>query len=294
MNKKEGSQSQPNTLDTYGAFLETLPEAVLVVDDQGTIVKANAPAETMFGQDRKGHDAKITRYFKSPKTREMVDNSREVKAVGAGGAPISIMVTLKPLALFDGDFALVICRDVSDIKNIEKRLRRQIDEANDLARRDMLTGLGNYRYIHDRIDDEIERCQRHGRPFSLIYFDLDNFKIINDEKGHAEGDAVLRCVAAVLKSRPRLSDVATRIGGDEFVIVVPESDRSAAHSLTIDLQRRIGEQMRSHNWPVTASFGVATFAQAPDSAQTAISAADELMYRAKSDGKNNIIAITFD
>ena len=107
------------------------------------------------------------------------------------------------------------------------RIRHQLEQE---AQTDWLTGLGNHRLFHERLRQEMDRAERYGRPLSLIVFDLDDFKFLNDLHGHQEGDLVLRRVAAAASEDLRLSDMACRIGGEEFAILLPETGKRAARA----------------------------------------------------------------
>jgi len=117
---------------------------------------------------------------------------------------------------------------------------------------------------------------------------LDDFKTINDSAGHEAGDSVLTRIAAVLKLQLRGIDIIARMGGDEFVMILPETDDQAAHKVVPRLQSSLLEEMQSYHWPVTFSIGVLTFVSAPSDADEMFRLADQLMYSAKKEGKNAI------
>jgi diguanylate cyclase (GGDEF)-like protein len=161
------------------------------------------------------------------------------------------------------------------------------------AATDSLTGLANRRSFDDELALEWRRAERVGDPLALVLVDLDNFKSINDDRGHQAGDAVLRRVAAILDSGARNADLAARYGGEEFALLAPETDLLGATKLadrlrgdleaaTIDLPN--GEQLS-----VTASFGVALKGTLERPEQL-IAAADKALYEAKRNGKNRVVA----
>jgi diguanylate cyclase (GGDEF)-like protein len=172
-------------------------------------------------------------------------------------------------------------------------LRRAMNRARDMALIDTLTGLPNRPAVIAAIDRAIARQKRHGQPFSLLYFDLDGFKGVNDRMGHAEGDAVLREVAAVLNATCRDDDLAGRLSGDEFAMVLSEGG-IGARAAAERVRARIESHMRERERAVTASIGVATFAAAPANPDAALVRADGLMYAAKAEGKNQVRGRTFD
>ena len=156
------------------------------------------------------------------------------------------------------------------------------------AREDYLTGLGNRRYFFELADNEIIRSKRYAHPFTLAYLDVDGFKTINDRLGHAEGDALLKAIARAISGNIRATDIAARLGGDEFAVLLPESGAEAARKFFDKLHRRLSEVARKNAWPVSFSIGVATFITAPGSSDEMIRIGDNIMYAAKSSGKNTV------
>lgn len=171
---------------------------------------------------------------------------------------------------------------------IASRLRIALDREHEMARKDTLTGLANRRAFYEMGEIEAERSRRYNRPFTALFIDLDNFKAVNDTKGHDEGDRLLKTVAKVLHSRLRTTDICGRLGGDEFVVLLPETGEKAAAIFAAELRARLIEAMKKHGWPVTFSIGVATFHTTPESLDQLIERADALMYLVKQGGKNAI------
>jgi diguanylate cyclase (GGDEF)-like protein len=168
------------------------------------------------------------------------------------------------------------------------RLRRVHERESALARVDLLTQLPNRRAFYEHAGAEIMRAQRYQRPLTAISLDLDNFKSVNDRDGHDAGDRVLRTVAETLQKNIRTTDIAGRLGGDEFAILLPETGREAAGEIAAKLQQQLLYNMQNGGWPVTVSFGVATFMAPPASIDDLMKQADLLMYSAKQKGKNRI------
>lgn len=168
------------------------------------------------------------------------------------------------------------------------RLRSTFERESTLARIDALTQLPNRRDFYDLGGAEIGRAHRYGHPLTMISLDLDHFKSVNDRDGHDAGDRVLRTVANTLQKNIRSMDVAARIGGDEFVVLLPETGRDAARETATKLQQKLTHAMQSEGWPVTGSFGVATFITVPKCVDELIKQADLLLYGAKQKGKNMI------
>jgi len=171
---------------------------------------------------------------------------------------------------------------------IASRLRIALDREHEMARQDTLTGLANRRAFYELGEIEAERSRRYVRPFTALFFDLDNFKAVNDTKGHEEGDRLLKTVAEILHSRLRTTDICGRLGGDEFAVLLPETGEKAAAIFAAELRASLIEGMEKHGWPVTFSIGVATFNTVPESLDQLVEKADALMYLVKQGGKNAI------
>jgi diguanylate cyclase (GGDEF)-like protein len=159
------------------------------------------------------------------------------------------------------------------------------------ASTDDLTGLVNRRRFIEALEAEIERARRFDSPLTVILADLDDFKRVNDELGHHAGDIVLRCFADLMRSHVREVDVPGRIGGEEFAIVLPETDVEGAASVAERMRQALGAVSvpvdDDHSVRVTASFGVAGL-QTTQSGDDLLRAADAALYRAKADGKNRV------
>jgi diguanylate cyclase (GGDEF)-like protein len=162
------------------------------------------------------------------------------------------------------------------------------EDARKLADRDQLTGFHNHRYLHERLGEEVVRAQRSGARLSLLMIDLDDFKLVNDTFGHLFGDRVLVWAAELIRSALRSSDIPARYGGDEFAVILPESDTDAAGTVAARIlqafrDRPFESEVRGPV-PVAASIGVATLPFGGRTGQELIAAADEALYRAKAAG----------
>lgn len=157
-----------------------------------------------------------------------------------------------------------------------------------ISRIDNLTGLANSRAFIDALDKEIDRFARHERIVSMIYMDLDNFKAINDNHGHTMGDKALKETAKVLNSVFRTSDTVARMGGDEFAVLLPETDNISSMTVAEKLREEYKKMSDEHKWHISLSIGVATFTNPPKDSDDIIKLADSLMYAAKKSGKNSI------
>ncbi len=161
---------------------------------------------------------------------------------------------------------------------------RRFREVRDLADLDALTGLHNRRYFHEMLAREIARAQRYGRSLSLIVLDLDDFKEVNDRIGHLGGDAVLAEAAERVREVVRSADIACRVGGDEFAVIVPEAGLEHARELVARIRRAISYRPLGSAGPVGISAGIADL-RAEDNAVSLFERADERLYVAKGAGK---------
>jgi diguanylate cyclase (GGDEF)-like protein len=157
-------------------------------------------------------------------------------------------------------------------------------EARQLAELDALTGLHNRRYFDEVLDREVSRAQRYGRSLALILIDLDDLKVINDRVGHLGGDAVLAELGERVREALRSADIACRIGGDEFAVILPESALEDARQLYDRLQAAIAARPFAGGESISASAGIAAL-EREDDPKALFQRADEALYRAKRDGK---------
>jgi two-component system cell cycle response regulator len=175
-----------------------------------------------------------------------------------------------------------------------ERLRDNVQLSIEMAITDALTGLFNRRYMESHLGTLIEQSIGRGKPLATLVLDIDHFKSINDEYGHDAGDDVLRDFAMRIKRSIRGIDLACRYGGEEFVIVMPETDAAVAAMVAERLRRRIAAepfaiQKGSGSIPVTISIGIAALRGKEDDAAKLLKRADEALYRAKRDGRNRVV-----
>lgn len=169
----------------------------------------------------------------------------------------------------------------------EQERRALTDRLHRLATYDGLTGCLNYQSFQEALLSEIERTGRYGRPLSVVIADLDGFKAINDRHGHAAGDAALTSIAGTLRDGVRSADLVGRIGGDEFAILMPETEPPDARQLVERLQLEIDGIPAPE--PLTLSFGLSTWQQTGDSAPEFLRRADAALYEAKQQGRDRLV-----
>jgi diguanylate cyclase (GGDEF)-like protein len=181
----------------------------------------------------------------------------------------------------------------NELAALLKRLTAQHTELERLATTDSLTGLGNRRFLFERLGQEVYRARRYHTPLSLLLFDIDHFKRINDGWGHAVGDHVLREIARETHQSLRKADTAGRYGGEEFIVLLPETDLAEAvalaHRLNREISRKVIKPERGSPILVTVSVGVATLAPA-ESGEELVQRADQALYRAKQAGRDRVEA----
>ena len=170
-------------------------------------------------------------------------------------------------------------------------LRAALDREKTLARTDYLTGAANSRAFWEITSEELARAQRYAHALTLISFDVDNFKLVNDRLGHPAGDRLLQQVVRTARACLRSHDVIARLGGDEFAILLPETDYDAAVTVSHKLQNQLLAAVQVEGYPVTFSIGVVTCVDAHISIERLIQRADDVMYQVKNTGKNAITCV---
>ncbi|HEU5013402.1 MAG TPA: GGDEF domain-containing protein [Roseiflexaceae bacterium] len=191
---------------------------------------------------------------------------------------------------------LIVTRQIIAMRENE-RLRAEVVRSNELllalSLTDSLTGAANRRAFEARLQDELHYTYRYGTPLSLILLDVDNFKSYNDTYGHLDGDSVLKDVGLLLQQQARAADVVARHGGEEFVILLPNTDASEA----VIVAERMREVIATHEWPhrtITASFGVTTVIGQQASGDSLQLEADRALYHVKAVGRNGVYHYAWD
>jgi len=180
-------------------------------------------------------------------------------------------------------------------KRYTERLRDNVQMSIEAAITDALTGLHNRRYMESHLSKLVEQATLRGKDLAVLVLDIDYFKSINDTYGHDCGDDVLREFAIRIRKSIRGIDLACRLGGEEFVVVMPETDRSVAATVAERLRRRIAVEsfpieQGTKRIDVTISIGIAALESSRDNAAQMLKRADQALYRAKRDGRNRVVA----
>ncbi len=202
-----------------------------------------------------------------------------IVAHGAGDAPFARWLTTIGTLLVAGSL----------IRMLKERVERLIERLQDAARTDVLTGLLNRRGFQELFENELERSKRNGRPVSIIVGDIDGFKGLNDRYGHKAGDRALEKVSTVLMSAKRQIDIAARIGGEEFAIIVPETEDHGAYILAERLRLKVRQAFADHEAGMTISIGVATFPKHGATTESLLISGDQALYAAKELGRDRCV-----
>lgn len=161
------------------------------------------------------------------------------------------------------------------------RVITKLFKEREYSRKDALTGLANRLELVERFEIERHRSERTGEPYSLLYIDIDYFKLLNDTRGHHTGDAALVALAGILRDNSRKVDTVSRVGGDEFIVLFPSTDEEACQALTNRITLASEKHFQSQRWPISLSIGSLTESGNKTSIDEILQEADSRMYRVK-------------
>jgi len=281
--------------------LDSIADAVLSSDNAGNVIYLNSAAETMTGWSRseaQGRPLGEVLQIVDGSTREpLVRNLRAAikrdklvapaansVLVRRDGLEFPIEGSIAPIHGRDGHVigAVIVLHDVSEVRATALRMSH-------LACHDFLTDLPNPVLLRDRITQAIALAHRHDKQLAVLFIDLDRFKPVNDLLGHAVGDELIRSVALRLKASVRDSDTVSRYGGDEFVVLLSETEHAEHAALSADkiiIAVSAPHEVFGRKLRVTASVGVAVYPPDGASAEALLKSADAAMYRVKDAGGN--------
>jgi diguanylate cyclase (GGDEF)-like protein len=163
------------------------------------------------------------------------------------------------------------------LEELKRTLRREAQS----ARQDPLTRVANRRAFYELAAIEISRSQRSKEPFTIVFADIDNFKVVNDRYGHLAGDHVLNLTAELMKRNVRVVDIVARFGGDEFLLLLTGTDSETARKVVERVKADLAESAKRNGWPISLSTGVFTYTTPPATVDEMITRADQLMYSVK-------------
>jgi diguanylate cyclase (GGDEF)-like protein len=275
--------------------VEQLRDGVIVLNANGMVVDINESAMQIFRTSRAELAQRAITSFLTALSMEELTNSDRPDGQGLTTTLRDRSYDISASSLDQTDpnaDVILVLRDITDRLKTEQDLRAAQDELVRLAHTDYLTGIHNRRFFMQRLSEEVERVRRHGSQLSVLLFDLDYFKNVNDQCGHAAGDQILKAVADVSVEVKRITDIAARIGGEEFALLLPETDQTGAVSTAQRLRQSIAKislpETREKKVKVTASIGVATVSAISQDLENVLNHADEALYKAKHSGRNAV------
>lgn len=273
--------------------VERLSDMVVIVDQDASVLDYNVAAE-------KGLDLRLKSGQRYPKLTMPVllelirTHGRKTElTIGKRAYDVHATSLTEQEASENGDTVerVLVFRDITERRKAERALQEAKTELQTQAHTDPLTGLYNRRFFMQRLAEEGERLRRHSNMLSCLLFDLDHFKKVNDTYGHDAGDAVLKMVSEMTNKATRITDVAARVGGEEFAMLLPETDAQGAVNLANRLRESIanGEVVvNNQRISITASIGIVTVNKLGDNLDALLGQADKALYRAKDGGRNMV------
>jgi diguanylate cyclase (GGDEF)-like protein len=274
----ERQQAQEEIL-RLASFPKLNPSPVIELDATGTITYLNPAAERLFPDlNAMG--------LSHPLLRDLAEHITALREGSLQGDAVfesrldNLTYELHISYVREVDLVRIYAQDISQRKLAEEELYL-------LATTDSLTGIANRREFFSILAREVEHAKRYGTPLSLAMYDIDHFKLVNDTFGHDAGDVVLQTVTSLVKGNVRATDVVARWGGEEFMLLMPQTDMPAAANVAEKLRELIAGHDFVEPENLTASFGVSTFL--PDDDRDSLTKrVDDALYRAKENGRNRI------
>jgi len=289
----------------FGAVIQSAYDGIVTVDRQQRIHLFNAAAEEMFGysaeevlgkplttlipaRSRARHDSHMVNFAESPiGSRQMFERGGRIFGLAKDGTEFPVEISIAKITVDGATEFTALIRDISERAKLIDELKRQ-------ALIDLLTGLPNRRSFYEQAVHQIALARRHERPLSVLMIDLDRFKRINDTRGHPAGDLVLKAMASAGQCILRRSDIFARLGGEEFAVLLPETDEERAIVIAERLRQAVAKARFEHDWadqgpiPFTISIGIAPCFKEDAAVEYALKRADLALYGAKQDGRNRV------
>lgn len=288
-------EEQHGRLDS---LIETAADAIVLIDRNGIMERCNSAVTHLFGYskeeldgnnvnmlmnptDARRHDDYLLNYMRTGEGR-IIGIGREVTGRHKDGRPLPLYLSIGEFEVNGEPHFTGILHDMSRRLALEEELRHQ-------ANTDALTGVFNRRYFIEQLEREMTRAARYQAPLSLMVIDLDHFKQINDRHGHSAGDQALNRAVSLLAEQLRSADVLARFGGDEFVVLLPETELETAHGVGQRLCDRAAdtEVIEGGSERLSFSIGVAQFSGEEDLSEL-LRRVDDALYRAKDRGRGRV------
>ncbi|MBN7771300.1 GGDEF domain-containing protein [Marinobacter daepoensis] len=234
------------------------------------------------------------RAFTSWEQRPYLFKFRNTRPITGTEAYMFQNLTISPITNPSGEVEKIclLIYDVTEFASSKRALERANEQLARLSMTDRLTGLLNRGTWENLVDAEFERFRRYGQATSLVMFDIDHFKSVNDNYGHLAGDEVIRHAAQITRNNVRQSDSAGRYGGEEFGIILPETDTESARVICERIRDAIENGVvntTAGNIQYTISMGIAQLTDSPENYMQWMQKADEALYKAKQGGRNRVI-----
>lgn len=293
-------------------LIEIIPDAALVVNQQGVMVLVNRLAAEMFGYEhsellgaslnillpvaiRSEHAIHLARFFGDAENRPMGRGLR-FQGQRKSGELFNVDIMLSHVQIKHVAYAIGFIRDLTPLREAEDKIRRELAHERQQALTDYLTGVGNRRAFSYELQLAIDALQQEHHSFAVALIDIDNFKQLNDCLGHEAGDQALQQIAHCITEQCRGSDFLARIGGDEFALILPLITVNAADAVIARIHTGVAVLCEQRQWQLSLSIGICYCAdtQAQLSAEQIMRVADRAMYQGKRDGKGrvNVLSLT--
>lgn len=294
--RKQTEEALRESEEKFRNIAETAADAFILAERNGDIIFWNKSSQRIFGyteeeilgkpltilmpeQYREAHQAGIKRLHSSGESKYF-GRITEMEGLRKDGNVFPIELSVSMWKVKEKTFYSGIVRDITKRKQLELELEK-------LATTDKLTQVFNRIKFHEIMKKEMERAKRYGHSLSLIMFDIDHFKKVNDTYGHNVGDYVLQTLTQIVKERLREIDYLVRWGGEEFIIIAPETDIEKAEVLAERIRKGTENYVFDQVGAITISLGVAQL-QKDDTEDTVIKRVDDAMYLAKQKGRNRV------
>lgn len=280
------------------SVIESANDGIIVTDAKGFIVQWNYGAQCLFGYTKEQIICQDVRLLfpKSYQSKETpsdpsdhIGKTIELTALNKAGSQLSVELSTGTWKTAKGVYYSLIIRDITDRKAAEEKI-------SNLVYLDSLTGLPNRRLFSDRLESTIAQAIENETMLAVLYLDLDQFKLVNDTYGHQTGDRLLLDVAERINSCLTKNDTLARIGGDEFILLLPNADYSKAESTSLKILEALNKPFIVNNEAIftTPSIGASLFPADGKDSEILVKNADIAMYRVKEEGKNHFQFFTFE